>query len=359
MKHFTVVLFCTLCFSFVVPLSCQPIPAQEKSASESTVDAQESNADVEPQSIEPISESFAETFTETPNPSEILSEDASVVEPISEVSPTEPSPDPVESAPLESSPEADETKPEAIGDGGSEPLAESAPEPLPESAPESTVEITPDVPTTTLVQGTLKFFLDGSFVQGADVCIDGVPTSCVKSSATGEFQINDFPVGKDAILTISDAQAVLYPMMIFFHIPKGMLVRPFFVGVVKPAELNGLSFALSGKPLDPTKGTLVSDVFDSIYGQIPVPLVGTTVSLTPQSGDGPYYPNNPPTTSSTSTTSAGLAAYFHVSTGPFALSYTHATKTCKASPVYQQDANGQSTGLIRAGWLSLIAAFCN
>lgn len=350
-------LLCFFGFSFVTHVGCQTTPPQENNSSETPKDAQESTIEPEAQTAETTEDASTETakepLTETAHES-VSPEDAATTEPTSEANPTEPSPDPTETTNPEPSPEHEATQ-EAHLDGGNEAFSDHVSEPTPEAS----AEITPEYPTTTIVVGNIRSFSTGAFVQGIDVCVDGVPTSCVTSGRSGEFKINDFPVGKEAILTFTSATLGLYPILLPFHIPPGQSVRPFFIGVVTATELNQLSLALSGKPLDPAKGVLVSDVFDGVYGNIPVPFAGVTVSVSPASGDGPYYPNNPPITSSTSTSTAGLAVYFNASPGPFALSYTHPTKTCKAPPIYQQDAKGASTSILRAGWISLVAAFCN
>ncbi len=362
-------LFCFFGFSFATHIGCQPTPPQENTSSETPKDAQESTTEAEAQTAETTADALTEPTKEPlqePAQESASPEDAATTEPTSEANPTEPSPEPTENTNPEPSPEPTEnTNPEpspeneatqeAPIDGGNEMLNEHTSEPTPETS----AEITPEYPSTTLVEGSIRSFSTGAFVQGIEVCVDGIPTSCVTSGSSGEFKITDFPVGKDAILTLTSATLGLYPILLPFRIPLGQSVRPFFVGVVTATELNQLSLALSGKPLDPAKGVLVSDVFDGVYGNIPVPFAGVTVSMSPASGDGPYYPNNPPITSSTSTSNAGLAVYFNASPGSFALSYTHLTKTCKAPPIYQQDANGASTGILRAGWISLVAAFCN
>ncbi|MCK6512609.1 hypothetical protein L6R29_21985 [Myxococcota bacterium] len=366
-------LLCFFGFSFVTHVGCQTTPPQENNSSETPKDAQESTIEPEAQTAETTADALTEPTKELlqePAQESASPEDAATTEPTSEANPPEPSPEPTENTNPEPSPEPTEnTNPEpspeneatqeatqeAPIDGGNEMLNEHTSEPTPETS----AEITPEYPSTTLVEGSIRSFSTGAFVQGIDVCVDGIPTSCVTSGSSGEFKITDFPVGKDAILTLTSATLGLYPILLPFRIPPGQSVRPFFVGVVTATELNQLSLALSGKPLDPAKGVLVSDVFDGVYGNIPVPFAGVTVSMSPASGDGPYYPNNPPITSSTSTSNAGLAVYFNASPGSFALSYTHLTKTCKAPPIYQQDANGASTGILRAGWISLVAAFCN
>lgn len=377
------------CVGMLLLMQCGgPTPSQESVPQENVQESsQESSNLSENTQIQEPSESVAEQVTEKSTESTVSPDSESASETPNSELPTETPGKEPETEPAQESTITDEvsggtesTEPlvesdteqnnptdaaeqnqeeSSVTDGSSEPT-----EPIADggSSDTSNAENPPsDTPAATAnVTGELFSFLQrGTPIVGAEICVLQHPqVTCVKSDSSGKYKLVGIPVGQDIYITITNSSQNLVPTRIAHHQPVNAPDPHYITGLASFAEANLLASAM-GTTLDLQKGMIATDTGEQ-QGTSYTPLAGVSVSLIPQSGNGPYYPtssglpNSKPETSPT-----GVTLWANVTPGTVEISFSHPQKTCAAPP---ERIRGTTAGRAKldivAGWLHLTGAFC-
>ena len=120
----------------------------------------------------------------------------------------------------------------------------------------------------------------GPPLEGMEVCIIDFPAvPCATSNATGRFVVSGIPT--NTRFNMSFTKQGYYPRIFFFAAKTADFQLTVFV---QTTAMIQTMVQAAGQTLDPQKGIVAF--------QVPPQFAGTTFSLSPASGTGPYYLNS-------------------------------------------------------------------
>ncbi|HAA58137.1 MAG TPA: hypothetical protein DCE42_25465 [Myxococcales bacterium] len=357
MKRVCVVSLLTLCLALGWFGACSPPESSEKVA--------EKTAEVVKESVkEKVTEATAEPIQDTSETPDAAVEPSS--EPSVEPGLEAPIDQGVESVGEKSAEPTQEPVADVSGvDGGSEGVPENL-EQTPETMGEKVVEMMPDTPpkkTFTWAGAVFDFFTPNNPpVGGVKVCVYQKPAiSCsTTGTAAGKFSLAGLSVDTDYHVTFE--KSGMTPIVVPIRVPASSLDGnghfTHRVGMLSEQTAKQVAIGMGVSQIDlVNKAHVVADVHDGQQN----PASGVGVSMSPMSGQGPFYITSSGTKNPTpQTSSAGIAVFFNVTPGTtYEFSYSHSSKTCKSWPTTISDATGvRSKGLALKGFLLVTSGLC-
>lgn len=190
------------------------------------------------------------------------------------------------------------------------------------------------------VKGTVKDALYKTPIAFADVCLIEPAGDCTRSNEIGEFYILN--VERQSKILLRFLKNGYYPNVAQYSVGNDTEFLNYFLA---SDEISDLGASLAGVNRDDSKGIII---FAARTGKGPqatnVEDVGMT--LTPASGDGPFYAvANGFDHNRTTTTAVGGGSYFNVEPGDYVLTYSHPDRTCR--PYYGWPGPDESSLLVR------------
>ncbi|MCA9672620.1 MAG: hypothetical protein KC503_43800 [Myxococcales bacterium] len=194
-----------------------------------------------------------------------------------------------------------------IGGGGDQQLADITTDspPTPDSTIDGLVGDGPvgDLGPSRTITGTLKTFATSTAVDGAQICVTGVSPApaCATSDSSGNFTLPGAP-NRDFLLEVTKTG---YVDFVLTH-RQGQTSTSVSLLMIPTTVAVGVATAV-GTTLQVGKGFVIFTVTGTV-------LDGTTIALTPTSGEGPYYGDatGVPNTTNTATTSGGTAVILNI-----------------------------------------------
>jgi hypothetical protein len=246
-----------------------------------------------------------------------------------------------------------------------EPMTEPAAEPMTEPAAEPMMdggaEANPETPMEsqnqqelTVVLRSLNPQVPAQTFAGAKVCEEDTQ-NCVNADANANAKLM-LEVGKEVYISIEGASSTqgIYPTRFPVKMPNMPLALR--TAMFLNQEVQGL-FLLAGIQADPAKGSVGINTVDAMGN----PQSGVSLSLTPASGQGPYYlgVSGTPDPALTATSPAGIGFFANTDpAAPFLLKGTHSSLACRGFDFSHLDANGDVRLTVKAGQLTLAPLAC-
>jgi len=180
-------------------------------------------------------------------------------------------------------------------------------------------------------------------ISGAEVCIfeNGAANRdyCTTTDSDGLFALYGLPESVYFIVSMTKAGYQSNLQLVFPNIHTASVMY-----TEKQISDSAISLGVS-YPTDNT-GQLVFIALDANA----IPVSGYTVSLTPQSGDGPFYAGADYylDKSAVASSAAGWGAFFNVTPGKYTLDFVYSGLTCEALPEI----------MVESGYLTYVLTGC-
>jgi len=174
--------------------------------------------------------------------------------------------------------------------------------------------------TGVTITGTFTDFIAKTAVAGVKVCVEGMTTGCATSDAKGAYSITG-PSGKDFNLTMVKTGYLSF----LAPYGKGQKDKTYDVNMLSDGTVT-LMTALLGTTKKAGKSTVIITVSDGTSG-----VAGTTLTLAPPSGEGPYYMNasgTGPDKTLTATSTSGYGFVLNADPGSYVGTFANTSKTC-------------------------------
>ena len=241
------------------------------------------------------------------------------------------------------------------------------------STPEQPSPETPDQTMTEFSKKTTFHFKGRVFdfvsnksplIEGVKICILNQPKiACETSDKGGRFVFHDLPLNVDLYFTFKDDAKKLVPLMVPLNVPLSSLDGNGYlnhrVGLITLTIAKGLAVVMGVRNLDLTgKTQIVADLHDKRLD----PIQGATVSVSPKTGQGPYYLTGSGTKNPGGVTSVpGMAIFFNVDPGKTLLvNYKHPCRKCQAFPTSVRNTKGTASKIKTfKGWLIVTSGICH
>lgn len=182
-------------------------------------------------------------------------------------------------------------------------------------------------PTATVSGSIVGLITSTTPVSGMKVCVYQTPSiPCVTTGSTGNYQLMGVPANANVLLEYTKT-GYLSSLVTVKTVLGPMSIGQFQAPTTSEAD----TFAsMVGTTIDPTKGQILITAFQGAPGSY-TGQDNVTATLTPKSGTGPFYLTSGmlPSTSLTTTSTAGIGLFANVSPGDAEVTLTHLSKSCQ------------------------------
>ncbi len=182
-------------------------------------------------------------------------------------------------------------------------------------------------PTSTVSGSIVGLISSTTPVSGMKVCVYKTPSiPCVTTGSNGNYQLMGVPANAEVLLEYTKTGYLSSLVTV------KTVVGPMSIGQFQaPTTSEADTFAsMVGTTIDTTKGQILITAFQGAPGSY-TGQDNVTATVTPKSGTGPFYLTSSmlPSTSLTTTSTAGIGLFANVSPGDVEVTLTHLSKSCQ------------------------------
>ena len=195
-------------------------------------------------------------------------------------------------------------------------------------------------------------FLDGGPLVGVTVCIYPGMTSCQTTDATGRVIITGVP--KSSEVMFSFTRTGYLSELVEYTTGTSDVASGYTM--VSNTKLQNAQQAV-GMTIDLQKGLIHAEAG---RGASVGPTTGVTMTISPTSGNGPYYTdaNDMPTTTATATGTNGDSVFINVPAGDYQVTYADPSGACMGNVNSWASGNNVVRVRVAAGYLTNVGAMC-